>query len=96
MKTYIEKVEKGKKKKTYIPLFSEKQKESIKSIEKIVDQEMERREEERKRQEEERRKKEEEEERKRRKGWLCNAYSNTHPGGPCECADPSQGGHWVT
>ena len=111
MKAYIEKVEKGKKKKTYIPLFSEKQKESIKSIEKIVDQEMERREEERrrqeeerrrqeeeerKRQEEERRKKEEEEERRKREGWLCNAYGCLHPGGPCECADPSQGGHWVT
>jgi len=96
MKTYIEKAEKGEKKKTYIPLFSEKQKESIKSIEKIVDKEIERQEEEeRKRQEEEKRKKEEEERRKR-KGWLCNAYNCLHPDGPCGCADPSQGGHWVT
>lgn len=95
MKTYIEKVEKGKKKKTYRPLFSEKQKENIKSIEKIVDKEMERQEKERKRQEEEIRKKEEEERRKR-KGWLCNAYGCLHPDGPCGCADPSQGGHWVT
>ena len=109
MKAYIEKVEKGKKKKTYTPLFSEKQKESIKSIEKIVDKEIERQEEERKRQEEERRRqeeerrrqeeerrrREEEEERKRLKGWLCNAYGCLHPDGPCGCADPSQGGHWV-
>jgi len=102
MKTYIEKVEKRKKKKTYIPLFSEKQKESIKSIEKIVDKEIERQEEEkRKRQEEERRRQEEEkrkkeeEERRKRKGWLCNAYNCLHPDGPCGCADPSQGGHWV-
>ena len=102
MKTYIEKVEKGKKKKTYIPLFSEKQKENIKSIEKIVDKEIERQEEEkRKRQEEERRRQEEEkrkkeeEERRKRKGWLCNAYNCLHPDGPCGCADPSQGGHWV-
>jgi len=61
MKAYIKKVEKKEKKKeAYTPLFSEKQKESIKSIEKIIDKEMERQEEERKRQEEERRKKEEE------------------------------------
>jgi len=95
MKTYIEKVEKGEKKKTYIPLFSEKQKESIKSIGKIADKKMEKQEEERKRKEEERRKKEEEERRKR-KGWLCNAYDVLHSDGPCGCADPSQGGHWVT
>jgi len=95
MKTYIEKVEKEKKKKAYTPLFSEKQKESIKSIEKIVDKEIERQEEERRRREEEKRQREEEEKRKRLKGWLCNAYDCLHPGGPCECADPSQGGHWV-
>ena len=120
MKAYLEKVEKGKKKKIYTPLFSEKQKESIKSIEKIVYKEIERQEEERRRKEEERRRKEEEErkrreeeERKRKeeeerrrkeeeerrklfKGWLCNAYNCLHPDGPCGCADPSQGGHWVT
>ena len=94
MKIYIEKVEKGEKKKTYIPLFSEKQKESIKSIKKITDKEMERQEEERRRQEEERKRKEKEE-RKKRTGWLCNAYGALHPDGPCGCADPSQGGHWV-
>lgn len=87
MKTYIEKVEKEEKKKTYIPLFSEKQKESIRSIEKIADKKMEKQEKERKRKEEERRK---------RKGWLCNAYGCLYPDGPCGCADPSQGGHWVT
>jgi len=78
MKIYIEKVEKEEKKKTYIPLFSEKQKESIGSIEKIADNKMEKQEKERKRKEEERRK---------RKGWLCNAYGCLHPGGPCGCAD---------
>ena len=57
MKAYIEKVE---KKKSYTSLFSEKQKESIKSIEKIVDKEIVRQEEERKRKEEERRRQEEE------------------------------------
>jgi len=69
MKTYIEKVEKGKKKKTYIPLFSEKQKENIKSIEKIVDKEMERQEKERKRQEEEIRKKKKRKEENGRDGF---------------------------
>ena len=102
MKAYLEKVEKGKKKKTYPPLFTAKQKESIKSIDKIVNKEIEWQEEERRRKEEERRHKEEEErkrreeeERRKPKGWLCNAYNCLHPGGPCGCADPSQGGHWV-
>lgn len=45
-------------------------------------------------QEKERKRKEEE--RRKRKGWLCNAYGCLHPDGPCGCADPSQGGHWVT
>lgn len=101
MKAYIEKVEK-KKKKISTPLFSERQKESIQEIDKIVNKEIKRREEEeRKRQEEERRKQEEErksreeEERQRRKGWICNAYGNLHSDGPADCADPSQGGHWV-
>ena len=29
------------------------------------------------------------------KGWTCNAYNCTHPEGPHECADPSQGGTWT-
>jgi hypothetical protein len=93
MKVYIEKAEKGeKKKKTFVPLFSDKQKESIKSIDKIVDKEIKRQEEERRRQEEERRRQEEEMRKRRPRGWLCNAYNALHPGGPNECADPSQGG----
>jgi len=65
MKTYIEKVDKKvTKKKTFTPLFSKKQKESIKEIDKIADEEIKRQEEEKRRQEEERRRKEEE--RKRR------------------------------
>lgn len=44
----------------------------------------------------EKERKRKEEERRKRKGWLCNAYGCIHPGGPCGCADPSQGGHWVT
>jgi len=93
MKKYLKKV--GKKKKTYTPLFSEKQKESIKSIDKIVNKEMERQEEERRRKEEAERKRRQEEEKRRPKGWLCNFTHTLHPGGPNECGDPSQGGHWV-
>jgi len=112
MKEYIETVEKkDKKKKTFPPLFSEKQKESIKEMEKIASEEIKRQEEERRRkeeeerrkqeeerrrQEEEERKKREEEKRRRRiKGWICNAFGVFHPGGPAECEDPSKGGYWV-
>jgi hypothetical protein len=57
MKEYIEKVEQSeKKKKTYRPLFSEKQKESIKTLGKAADEEVKRQEEERKKQEEEKQK----------------------------------------
>lgn len=94
LKEYIAKVEK-KEKKAYTPLFSEKQREAIKAGGKIAANEIERQEEERRRQEEERRRREEEERRKRPSGWLCNAFGNIHPDGPCDCADPSQGGHWV-
>jgi len=31
----------------------------------------------------------------RARAWRCNAYGAIHPGGPNECADPSQGGQWV-
>jgi uncharacterized OB-fold protein len=100
LKEYLEKVEKKEKeKKTYTPLFSEKQRESILSTGKSAEVEIERqeeerrKEEERKRQEEERRRKEEERRRKF-EGWHCNAFNAFHPGGPCECADPSMGGHW--
>ena len=96
MKAYLEKVEKRKTKRAYIPLFSENQKESIKEIDKVVNKEIERQEEERRRKEEEERKRREEEERRKPKGWLCNAYNCLHPDGPCGCADPSEGGHWVT
>jgi len=65
---------------------------------------------ERKRKEEERRRKEEERQRQLReaqerkealerarhsRGWLCNFAGVVHPGGPNECGDPSQGGHWL-
>lgn len=95
LKKYLEKVNnKDKKKKAFTPLFSEKQKKSIKSIGEIADKELERQEMERKKQEEERRRKEEEERKRRQRGWRCNAYGALHPGGPCDCADPSQGGYW--
>jgi len=55
MKAYIEKVNKKvKKKKTFTPLFSEKQKKNIKEIDKMADKEIKRQEEEKRRQEEER------------------------------------------
>jgi len=102
LKEYLEKVEKGEKdKEAYTSLFSEKQRQSILSAGKMVDVEIEKQEEERRRQEEERKRQEEEErrqEKKRKKkkfeGWHCNAYNMFHRGGPCECADPSKGGHW--
>lgn len=99
LKEYIEKVEK-KEKGTYRLLFSEKQKESIKTIGQAAEEEIKRQEEERRRQEEERRRKEEEErkrqeKRRRPKGWVCNAFGAFHPDGPCGCADPSKGGYWV-
>jgi predicted amidophosphoribosyltransferase len=58
---------------------------------------------ERKRKEEERRRQiREAQERKealerqlRGRGWRCNAYNVTHPGGPNECSAPSGGGQWV-
>jgi predicted amidophosphoribosyltransferase len=62
MKAYLDRMEKEKKKKVYMPLFSKKQKESIKSIDKVANKEIERQEEERK--EEERRCKEETERKK--------------------------------
>lgn len=81
MKEYIERVEKKEKKKRYTPLFSEKQIESIRSTEKIVNKEIER-------QEEERRK-------RGPKGWVCYAFNFLHPGGPNECAKPYMGGYWL-
>lgn len=110
MKAYIERVDKKEVKKTFTPLFSDKQRESVNEMDKIVEAERQRQEAERQRQEEERRRKEEakrkqqeeerkrqeEEERQRRKrGWLCNAYGCLHHDGPSGCADPSRGGHWV-
>jgi len=96
LKTYLEKVEQKKKKRKYTSLFSEKQKESIKSMDKTINKELKRKEAERKRKEEAERKRKEEEKKRRPKGWLCNFTHTLHPGGPNECGDPSQGGHWVT
>lgn len=65
MKAYTEKMnKKTRKKKTFTPLFSERQKESIKEMDKITDEEIKRQEEEKRRREEER--KRQEEERRRR------------------------------
>lgn len=96
MKLYLEKVEKEKKKKAYKPLFSDKQKESIKSIDKIANKEIKHIEEERRKKKEAEKKRKEEAKKRRPKGWLCNFSHTLHPGGPHQCADPSQGGHWVT
>ncbi|MCL4479782.1 MAG: zinc ribbon domain-containing protein, partial [Deltaproteobacteria bacterium] len=64
LKTYLEKVNaKVKKKKAFIPLFSEMQKESIKKLDQKANNEIERQKEEKRKQEEEKRKKEEEERR---------------------------------
>ncbi|MEO0166848.1 MAG: zinc ribbon domain-containing protein [candidate division WOR-3 bacterium] len=110
LKEYLEKVEKKTKKKIPPPLFTDEQKQSILSTGKEAEKEIQRQEEERRRQEEERRRQEEErrrqeeerrrqeeEERKLRgpKGWVCNAFGAFHPGGPCECAAPEFGGHWI-
>lgn len=66
LKSYIEKVDQQQKKpKEYKPLFTEKQKESIKNLNKIAKQEIQRQEEERKRREEEERRRKEEERRKK-------------------------------
>jgi len=95
LKSYLKKIEnKGEKRKTYTPLFSQKQKESIKKIDEVANKEIERQEEEKRRRlEEERRKREEE--RKRHSGWRCNAYGVVHLNGPSGCSAPSRGGHWV-
>ncbi len=88
LKEYLDKVERGEKKKSVCsPLFSERQKQNILSAGKVAEKEIER-------QQEEERRRQEEERRKRFEGWHCNAYNAFHPGGPCECADPSKGGHW--
>jgi len=103
MKAYIEKVDKKeRKKKTFTPLFSERQKRSIKEMDKMADEEIKRQEEEKRRQEEERRKRQEEERRRREeekrrrrpKGWVCNFTGTLHPT-PNDCAEPSLGGYWV-
>lgn len=108
LKDYMEKVEK-KGRMVYKPIFSDKQRESINAAGKSAEKEIERQEEERRRREEEERRRQEEERRrqeeerrkreeeKRRgaKGWVCNAYGAFHSDGPCGCADPSKGGHWV-
>ena len=80
LKSYIKRVEsKSTKKKSFTPLFSEKQKEDIKKRDKKTQEE---------------RRKQEEERRKRFEGWHCNTYNAFHRDGPCGCAAPSGGGHW--
>lgn len=95
MKEYIERVEKKEKQKKCQPLFTEKQKQSILSTGKDAEKEIQKHEEEKRRQEEHRRRQEEKKRRINPKGWLCNAFGVLHPGGPCECAKPYKGGHWV-
>ncbi len=94
MKEYIEKVKKKQKKKTYTPLFSEKQIQDILSSGKEAEKEIQRQEEERRRKEEERRRRQEEERRRRLRGWVCYCCHVLHSS-PADCGCPYAGGYWV-
>ena len=125
LKAYVQRVEeKEKRKVTFKPLFSEKQRERIRDADIEVEKEIKKREEEKRKQEEERRRRESQQQKKlqillekmkkktftnnqearryfnmRRprnsRGWECNFTGTVHSC-PEDCAEPWNGGRWVT